>query len=202
MSKLNSGKLIDQKITQKIYSNLHHGNLNQVNAIVVHQTGASTAQHTFNSYSSAGHGAHFLIDKQGEIYQTALTNQVAHHVGRIKSKCLQISSCSASDTSAANALYLQKGISYSIRVKNLHNHEKSKNYPDRYPTNNDSLGIEIVGEYHKATQAYETVNALQNVSLKWLISELTVHLNLQSSDIYRHPDVSYKQPTEAATTSW
>lgn len=203
MSKLINGELQDTKVTQKIFKSLHKGKIAKVNAIVVHQTGATSAQSTFNSYQSASHGAHFLIDKQGTIYQTALTNQIAHHVGRLKSKCIdQPASCSASDLSAANAVYLQKGISYSVRVKNLHTHEKAKTYPDRYPTNNDSVGIEIVGNYIAKNNAYEAVNAKQNASLKWLVSELSTHLGLQTGDVYKHPTVSYKQPSEASTASW
>ena len=203
MSKLIYGELQDTKVTQRIFKSLHKGKIAKVHAIVVHQTGAPSAQHTFNSYQNASHGAHFLIDKMGTIYQTALTNQVAYHVGRLKSKCIdQPASCSASDLSAANAVYLQKGISYAVRVKKLHTHEKGKGYPDRYPTNNDSVGIEVVGNYIAKNNAYEVVNAKQNASLKWLVSELSTHLGLQVGDVYRHPTVSYKQPSEASTASW
>lgn len=203
MSKLINGELQDSKVQKKIYKSLHKGKISKVNAIVVHQTGAPTAQHTFNSYTGSANGAHFLIDKQGQIYQTALTTQIAYHIGRVRSRCIEEpKSCSAAELTAANVIYLQKGISYSVRVKNLHKHEQAKNYPDRYPTNGDSVGIEIVGSYNTKTQAYETVNAKQNASLKWLVSELSTHLSLQAGDVYRHPAVSYKQASEASTASW
>ena len=88
MSKIINGELQSKKVIQKIFKSLHKGKVSKVNAIVVHQTGAPTAQHTFNSYEKASHGAHFLIDKEGKISQTALTNQIAYHVGRLKSKCI------------------------------------------------------------------------------------------------------------------
>jgi N-acetyl-anhydromuramyl-L-alanine amidase AmpD len=199
MSKLINGELQDKNVIQKIYKGLHHGKIAKINAIVVHQTGASSAQHTFNSYQNSSIGAHFLIDKQGVIYQTALTNQIAYHVGRLKSKCIdQPASCNQSELTAANAMYLQKGISYSLRVKNLHAHENAKNYPDRYPTNNDSVGIEIVGSADSKSKSYEAVNATQNASLKWLVNELSINLG----DVYRHPTISYKQPSEASTAAW
>jgi len=69
-------------------------------------------------------------------------------------------------------------------VKNVHIHEKSKSYPDRYPANSDSIGIEIVGNSNKSNSIYESVNSKQNLSLKWLVNEFTTHLKLQSSDIY------------------
>ena len=75
MSKKIGGKLVDKKVSQKIYKGLHKGSLTIINAIVVHQTGASTAQHTFNSFASSSNGAHFLIDKNGQIFQTAFTNR-------------------------------------------------------------------------------------------------------------------------------
>ncbi|WP_019602771.1 N-acetylmuramoyl-L-alanine amidase [Teredinibacter turnerae] len=203
MSKLINGELQDPKVQKKIYKSLHKGKISTVNAIVVHQTGAPSAEHTFNSYTGSANGAHFLIDKQGQIYQTALTTQITYHVGRVKSRCIEEpKSCTTAELTAANVIYLQKGISYSVRVKNLHNHEKAKSYPDRYPTNADSVGIEIVGSYNTKTQAYETVNAKQNASLKWLASELSTHLSLQAGDVYRHPSVSYKQASEASTASW
>jgi predicted GIY-YIG superfamily endonuclease len=51
-------------------------------------------------------------------------------------------------------------------------------------------------------ESFEKVDSKQNASLKWLVSELSIHLNLQDGDVYRHPTVSYKQPTEASTASW
>lgn len=202
MSKIIGGKLVDKKVNQKIYKSLHKGNMTIINAIVVHQTGASTAQHTFNSYTSSSNGAHFLIDKNGQIYQTALTDQKTYHVGKVRSRCIETKSCSKTELSTANSIYLKKGLSYPVRVKNVHDHEKIKSYPDRYPTNNDSIGIEIVGSYNKSNSSYESVNSKQNLSLKWLVNELTTHLKLQNNDIYRHPEVSYKQPTEAKTANW
>lgn len=169
MSNLINGVLKDTKVTQKRYEALHKGKMNQVNAIVIHQTGAPTAESTFNSYTNSSHGAHFLITKDGKIYQTALTNQICYHVGKLRSRCLQTQDCTEAEISAANAVYLKKGVSYSVKVRNLHRHEKEKDYPSRYPTNNDSVGIEIVGAYDIKSQSYEAVNAKQNTALKWLV---------------------------------
>lgn len=45
--------------------------MTHVYGIVVHQTGAATAKSTLASYRNPGaNGAHFLIDKNGHIYQT------------------------------------------------------------------------------------------------------------------------------------
>ena len=168
----------------------------------MHQTGAPTAKHTFNSYTGSANGAHFLIDKAGKIYQTAQTNKLTYHVGKARSRCITTKVCLKTDLSAANAIYLKKGLSYSLRVKNLHKFEKTKSYPDRYPMNHDSVGIEIVGAYVKSSQSYEAVNIQQNISLKWLVTELSSHLSLQADDVYRHPEVSYKKASEAKSAQW
>lgn len=202
MSTLKQGLLLDPQITQKVFSGIERGPLGKVNALVIHQTGANTAQQTFNSYARGGHGAHFLIDKKGLIYQTARVTQKAYHVGKIKSKCYETKSCTKVQLQNITQLLFQKGVSYSSRIKNLHHHEKAKPYPDRFPLNSDSLGIEIVGSYDKLKNQYETISPLQNSSLKWLISELYTHFNITSADVFKHPEVSYKMPSEASSATW
>ena len=199
--KIESGKLIHSKVEQKVYNGLHKGDMPSPQAMVVHQTGAPTAQHTFNSYSSAPHGAHFLISKTGKIYQTALLNKVTYHVGKLRSRCIETKECSMSDLTKANAIYLKKGESYALRLKKLHKHELKKSYPDRYPSNNDSIGIEIVGDY-STKYGYEAVNSLQNSSLEWLVNQLNKLLNIEDDDIFRHPEVSYKKSSEASSAKW
>lgn len=203
MATLVSGKLVDKKVTQKVYSKLHKGTMSTAHGIVVHQTGAPTAQHTFNSYTNAGaNGAHFLIDKQSSIYQTALTNQITYHEGKLRSRCLQTNVCNKSETAAATNILYAKGQSFGVRVKKLHAHEKAKAYPDRYPTNSDAIGVELVGNFDKTKQTFDAVNSKQNASLKWLVAELTNLLSLTTADIYRHPTVSRKQASEASTATW
>ena len=204
MSELLNGKLIDPIVTQKIFTQLHKGKMSQIHAIVVHQTGAETSDNTFNSYKQASaHGAHFLIDTDGTIYQTALLTQKTHHVGKLKSRCIVTNICTKDELAAANAIYFKKGQSYSVRVAKLYKHEKSKNYPERYPMNDDSIGIEIVGDFDQAAGEYESVTTNQNISLKWLVNELIENFDLDiDDDVYRHPDVSYKKPTEASTAKW
>ena len=114
---------------------------------MIHQTGAATAEQTFNSYRAGGCGAHFLIDKAGKIYQTARLNRKAYHVGRIKSRCYATKACTKAQLQAVTKILFQKDKLYSEIVKEVHHFERSKPYPDRFPLNSDSLGIEIVGAY-------------------------------------------------------
>jgi hypothetical protein len=87
--------------------------------------------------------------------------------------------------------------------------ETAKDVPQRYPSNEDSVGIEIVGAVVAARGrssaeqgTYEMVNAQQNASLRWLISELTSTFSIPMTEIFRHPVVSRKNPTEAESALW
>lgn len=199
MSTVNKdGMLVDGRVILRRFPAIEHGKLAGVHAIVVHQTDAPTAQNTFNSYTAGGNGAHFLIDKNGQIYQTASMNMRCYHVGRlIKSKCLTVNKSSCDSASMAKIL----AMSWTAQIKALDAHERTKSYPDRYPVNNDSIGIELVGKSID-TKSYETVSPLQNMSLQWLVSELYSHFSVTSNDLYRHPEVSYKNPGEASMAAW
>jgi len=186
------------RITVRRFTNIERQTLDKINGIVVHQTGGSTAQSTFNSYGHHGaNGAHFLIDKDGKIYQTASLFKTTNHVGKVRSRCYMEKTCTAAELARVGLLLNQ----YSA----LHNLEKRKPYPERYPTNLDSLAIEVVGkpvtgQGEKAI--YETVNDAQNASLRWLINELLNTLNLSKSSIFKHPEISYKLKSEASTAEW
>lgn len=91
------------------------------------------------------------------------------------------------------------------KYKQLSRLEKKKPYPERYPANFDSLGIEIVGKPASGegeNAVYEEVNEAQNSSLRWLVAELTDTLKVLMTEIFRHPEVSYKVKTEAGTARW
>lgn len=81
------------KIETKIISNIEHGTLSKVNAIVIHRTAGGTAESTLNTWKTKKAGAHFLIDKNGKIYQTARLDRKCWHMGYVLSKCRLESSC-------------------------------------------------------------------------------------------------------------
>ncbi|MGN7972194.1 peptidoglycan recognition protein family protein [Serratia sp. 22264] len=191
--------LVDaERIIVKRFSTIERGKLNKVNGIVVHQTGGSTAESSFNSYKNTGaNGAHFLIDKDGAIYQTASVFKVTNHVGNIRSRCYMEKTCTPSEISTIKPLL--------NKYKQLSRLEQKKPYPERYPANFDSLGVEIVGKPTSGegeNAVYEKINDAQNSSLRWLIAELTDTLKVSMTEIFRHPEVSYKVKTEAGTARW
>lgn len=135
---VNKNGLVDaERIIVRRFSTIERGKLDKVNGIIVHQTGGSTAESSFNSYKNTGaNGAHFLIDKDGTIYQTASVFKITYHVGNIRSRCYMEKKCKPSEISKIKPLL--------NKYKQLSRLEQKKPYPERYPANFDSLGIEIV----------------------------------------------------------
>lgn len=191
------GHVDAEKITVRLFPGIEKGRLEVVNGIVVHQTGGPTADGAFASYSKPkANGAHFLIDKDGRIYQTASLFKATNHVGTLKSRCIETHKCTNSEFKAASQI---RG------YKNLSRFEGRKAFPSRFPSNADSVGIEIVGHPVSGVgenAIYDTVNERQNSSLRWLVKELSETLNVSMNEVYRHPQVSYKVKTEAATAKW
>jgi N-acetyl-anhydromuramyl-L-alanine amidase AmpD len=192
------GMLIYPKVILKRFKHIEHGNIIAVHGIVIHQTDSSNAQSSFGSYAGSANGAHFLIAKDGLIYQTASLNKRCFHVGRlIKSKCLEIDKNKCKDPNLAKIM----AMSWTQKIKAIDKIERQKIYPDRFPVNSDSIGIEIVGK-HIDNKRYDSLNLLQTNSLQWLIGELYIHFGLDKDDVFKHPTVSYKNPGEASSATW
>lgn len=134
------------------------------------------------------------------IYQTARVDRVTWHVGRIRAWCKETSTCTPAELRRITAILSQVTVSLSQRYSQLHQHELGKGYPDRFPNNSDSIGIELVGNYNPTTSAFEAVATAQQTSLTWLITELTKLLGITLTDIYRHPEISYKDPGDLSGT--
>jgi N-acetyl-anhydromuramyl-L-alanine amidase AmpD len=199
---ISNGKLVSPKVVDKVTAKIEKGALATVSALIVHQTGGSNAASSLASYEAGKAGAHFLIDKDGTIYQTARVNQKCWHVGNIRSRCYEMKTCDAAELKTVEGILFKKGEAYSVRIKKLSEHEATKSLPDRYPTNEDSIGIEIVGAFLAKSKAYETVTHAQNQSLAWLVGVLQSALGLAADHVYTHPEVSYKEKTEASTAQW
>lgn len=88
-----TGHVVDHRVQQEIRPLLERGNMPVVNGIIVHQTDASTAQSSLDSYKTHPIGAHFLIDKDGTIYQTASISKRVNHVGKLRARCVAEHSC-------------------------------------------------------------------------------------------------------------
>jgi N-acetyl-anhydromuramyl-L-alanine amidase AmpD len=188
------GMVMNERVTNERRRTIENGQMNSVKGIIVHQTGGATAQSALNSYKAKhANGAHFLIDKDGTIYQTASINQKTAHVGKLQSRCVLELKCPKPKHNPTKE----------------HRTEMKKSVPDRYPSNEDSIGIELVGQAFPLgtnipdkNKTYEKVTDVQNNSLSWLIGGLLAALNLPRTEIFRHPVVSRKNLTEASTAKW
>jgi len=201
MLKIVNGKVINHKIKSKISPMIERGSMPSIKGIIVHQTGSKTANSTLSSYNNKNaNGAHFLIAKDGTIYQTALLNQKTWHVGKLRAKCLVAVEKSLMCTQKEVKLLK----TFNPRGENKR--EQKKNTPYRYPSNKDAIGVEMVGQAYsvknKKEKVYETVTEKQNTSLKWLLEELRQTFSIPANEIFRHPTVSRKNSTEAATAQW
>jgi N-acetyl-anhydromuramyl-L-alanine amidase AmpD len=156
------GVVSNPKIRNSVSSNIEHGPMPVVRGIIIHQTDSSTAQSSLNSYGKPkANGAHFLIDKDGTIYQTASVTRQTYHVGKLRSRCLAEMTCDPTEMKTAR----------KWDVGGTHNREKVKNVPNRYPSNDDAIGIELVGmsfpgASEKDPRVFEIVTPEQNASLK------------------------------------
>lgn len=90
---------------------------------------------------------------------------------------------------------------------------KNKKYPNRYPINSDSIGIEVVGRYlgddkklsrydkvfgyTQLSGEWEEVTKTQKINTKTLIETLRTIFNLNGDDIYKHGAISgHKRASE------
>jgi N-acetyl-anhydromuramyl-L-alanine amidase AmpD len=186
------GMVQDPRVRAARQATIERGDMAKVNGIIVHQTGGSTAASSLSSYKNAGaSGAHFLIDRDGTVYQTASMFKKTWHVGKLKARCLVEQRCTPVELAA-----LKK---FNPTAENVQ--EKAKQVPDRYPSNDDSLGIELVGKV-LANGVYDAVTADQNTSLRWLVSEIQTTLGVAVTEVFRHPEVSRKNPSEAQSAKW
>jgi N-acetyl-anhydromuramyl-L-alanine amidase AmpD len=210
------GMVVDHKVMPRRFPMIERTPMKAITGIIVHQTGSPNEQSVFANYKAGGNGAHFLIAKNGTIYQTASVNNRTNHVGPLRARCLAEHKCTMAAFQKSKA-FLQPKL--PDRMNKI---EMTKTVPARYPSNLDSIGIEIVGAaslppgvkvpitLSKAQKdaflgekaVYEPVTPMQNASLQWLIDELTSTLQVSKSEIHKHPDVSRKNLTEASTATW
>ncbi|MDA8454551.1 N-acetylmuramoyl-L-alanine amidase [Acidovorax sp. GBBC 3334] len=201
------------RIKPRRFTAIERTNMKAISGIVVHQTGAPTETSTFNSYRSANaNGAHFLILKDGGIYQTASVFKRTNHIGPLKARCLAEHRCTPAE------IKTYRSASPTV----MHRAEMQKVVPGRYPSNGDSIGIEVVGASYLPSgvrmpsglndqqqrafmgnrSVYEPLTGLQQAALRYLIEGLNKALDIPPSETHRHPEVSRKNVTEAATASW
>jgi N-acetyl-anhydromuramyl-L-alanine amidase AmpD len=192
------GIIQDKNVELRIYPSIQHGLMNQVAAIVLHRTDSSNANSTLQAYAKGKKsGAHFLIENNGKIYQTAKMNQKCWHVGILQSRCQTEGDCGSIENETISALIQKKGLSFGSRARNLSHHEVKKKYPNRYPSNDDSIGIEVVGRFSSTNKTFDEPTSQQLESLRWIVEKIATEYNLNiDNDVYSHGAIARKQPSE------
>lgn len=186
------GYILDDRVKRTPRPLIEHGVLHRICGIIVHQTGGASGASSLSSYTLPNaNGAHFLVDKDGTIYQVASLQRQTWHVGKLRSRCIAEHRCTPTEVSALS----------HFNPTAEHHREMQKQVPDRYPSNEDSVGIELVGAV-TGQGVYEAVTAQQNVSLHWLVTELGSTFGVSTTEIFRHPVVSRKNPSEAQSALW
>ena len=74
-------------IKTNLASFIEHGQIGKIGAIILHRTVSKSAQSSINwwqNHGAKGTGTHFLIDKDGTIYQCASLHKTTWHVGKRK----------------------------------------------------------------------------------------------------------------------
>ncbi len=200
MSKVRDGKIVDKTVDVKTYASIEHGNINTITSIVLHRTDSSTASSTIQAYANGKEsGAHFLIDKAGKIYQTADMGKICWHVGILLPRCQIEKNCNPKELKTITALIHEKGFSFGRRARNLSRHETGKKYPLRYPSNSDSIGIEVVGRFWPSKKSFDKPTQQQLRSLKWLVELIVKEYNISiKNDVYTHGAIARKEVSEGA----
>lgn len=156
--------------------------MKEVSGIILHQTNSSQPFSTLIAYNWRTVGAHFLISPAGIIYQTARINQMCYHVGIIRSRCMETYRCSKIET-IDNAVD-RASLSSPEAMSRIHNREAQKPAAARYPTNQDSIGIEVVGTTENGI--YKLPSREQQFWSRWLVNQLLDTVRVHRSRVYSH----------------
>jgi hypothetical protein len=194
------GFLTDQGIVRTAIPRIEHGAMAQVNGIVLHRTESSTAAGTLSTWRDrdAGTGAHFLIDTDGTIHQTVSVDRQAWHVGAVRSRGEVEGTITPGDQGELDAARAGRPEWNARAVRAVAGVEATRPYPERYPTNGDSVGIEVVGRYNAATNTWDPPTAAQSASIQRLVGTLQNNFGLNDHDVYQHDVISRKTPGEGA----
>jgi N-acetylmuramoyl-L-alanine amidase CwlA len=194
-----NGMIHGTRILHYRYANLEHEDLMEINGIVLHQTNSNSAAPTLLAYYWRNVGAHFLIGPGGAIFQTARIDRVCHHVGMIRSMCSTTHSCTPDYTKALNKILTGPGSQDEKRMA-IHRMEMKKPKQSRYPGNIDSIGVELSGASDNGM--YRAPTSSQNAASVWLVGILLLHFGLKREQVFRHPNISYKEATEASMVDY
>jgi N-acetyl-anhydromuramyl-L-alanine amidase AmpD len=170
-----------------------------VHAVVLHRTNDYKGSQTLNTAKASGLGAHFTVEggvgikttelsgKDGAVYQFGSLLKSVKHAGEIRKR------------PPAGTPKLK----WSSSSSTSHSNEIKKKYPDRFPYNGDSIGIEVVGKCLTNEETlkknggweadWEKVTDEQIKNTAWLTNGLLQYFSLgKEADLYVHEQIRSK----------
>jgi RHS repeat-associated protein len=145
LAKDKDGMILDSRVTNKRIKKLEKEPMAKVNSIILHRTVSSSANSTLSSFKARGIGTHFLIGKDGKIYNTASLNNATHHIlesqvksgsGILNNNAIGIEVVGNYDgetktwdplspEQVESTVFLVNSLdqTYSLTISNIHNHE-------------------------------------------------------------------------------
>ena len=189
------------------------GALERINGIVLHRTASGKMQKTKDILDGfKKNGTHFLIDRDGTIYQAASLLNATQHVGPIRAK-FKIDKNLVKSKDYHNGYddlwkdgqavpIWTNSTEYNQRRIGVFFRESYKPYPHRYVYNRDSIGIEVVASYDsnpkkQTSPLWESTTKEQLASIRYLVNLLKSLYNLSDEDVYKHNVIAYKTDNEA-----
>lgn len=166
----------------QISGNLEDEPLSQPKAIIIHRTNTADAQSVIRSYESGRTlGTEYLVDIDGTIIRTSKAGFSTSHVGKLRERSPRPGRTSSTYR--------------DIHAYELQNFE----YPQRYPSNEETIGIEVAGEAvanPNGEMSYPKPNVLQISAVQRLVRYLLDLYDLTYDDVYSHEEVSYRTANE------
>lgn len=185
MAELKNGVLDDPKVAQEIISVIERGamDVKKIQAIVLHQTHGFNAAGAIKGWKEGRKtkkgtkfypGTHFVIDRgSGTVVENGKTYSYTGIDGKITQTARVNQKCS--------------------HVMKL----KSK----LYPTNSNSIGIELVGRWTEA-DGYSDSSVAQIESATWLVTTLISLIgSIETDDLYAHGVISREKKEDEGLKS-
>ncbi len=86
-------------------------------------------------------------------------------------------------------------------VAHIYSSSSKQMYPEYYGKllNTNTVGIEVIGNYNKATKEWEPLTVFQAVSVSILVDQLSKHYDIHRNQVYPHETVQRKTTGEGQT---
>lgn len=158
------------------------------NAIILHRTANENHKSVISGFREPLNllGTHFVISRKGDIYQCASLFKHTNHIGPIRMRAIYEMRATQKEW------LLYKG---KTAIANSAT-EMKKEYPDRFPINQDAIGIEVAANYNENKKEWQVATEEQLKAVAKLVPMLQNIFQLTDDDLYQHQHISAKKSKE------